>query len=59
MLGGPAIAIVQIGSSDGIVSAFSNDAEVISVGVQVLVAGSLLFFIYGFQSMAAVYLLCT
>lgn len=58
MLGGLVIAVVQIGFSGGIVSAFSDDAEVISVGVQALVAGSLLFFTYGFQSMATVYLLC-
>ena len=30
----------------------------IAVGVQALIAGSLLFFTYGFQSMATVYLLC-
>lgn len=58
MLGCLGISAIQIGFAGKIVSAFSNDAEVITIGIQALIAGSLLFFTYGYQSMATVYLLC-
>ena len=58
MWGALVISVIQIAFSGPIVSAFSQDADVVQVGTRALVAGSLLFFTYGFQSMVTVYLLC-
>lgn len=56
--GGAVISLGQILLAKPIVRAFSPDAAVVSIGVQALIAASVLFFTYGFQAMATVYLLC-
>ncbi|WP_052112967.1 MATE family efflux transporter [Clostridium novyi] len=55
---GVIISLLQIMFSREIVGAFSNDTSVISMGIKALFAGSILFFTYGFQAIAIVYLLC-
>jgi len=56
--GGIILALIQILFAHPIVAAFSSDTEVIGQGVQAMFGGSILFFTYGFQAMAIVYLLC-
>ena len=56
--GGIIISLLQILLSKPIVSAFSTNNEVISIGIHALFAASIFFFTYGFQAMAIVYLLC-
>jgi len=58
ILGGIIISLIQILLSKPIVSAFSENHQVVSIGVHALFAGSILFFTYGFQAIAIVYLLC-
>lgn len=56
--GGILISLGQISLAEPIVRAFSPDASVIACGTQALFGASILFFTYGFQAMATVYLLC-
>lgn len=56
--GGLVISVMQVLFSGPIVRAFSTDKQVIAIGVHALFASSILFFTYGFQAMAVVYLLC-
>ncbi len=56
--GGILISLGQIALAGPIVRAFSPDPNVISSGTKALFAASILFFTYGFQAMATVYLLC-
>lgn len=56
--GSAVLALLQILFAQPIVAAFSRDPEVIREGVQAMLGASVLFFTYGFQAMAIVYLLC-
>lgn len=58
ILGGLVLTFSQIILANNIVNAFSNEANVIDLGVKALFGSSLFFFLYGFQAMAIVYLLC-
>ncbi|KAJ52857.1 putative MATE family efflux protein [Clostridium tetanomorphum] len=55
---GIVVSLCQVVFSRYIVCAFSADEKVISIGIHALFAGSILFFTYGFQAIAIVYLLC-
>lgn len=57
-LGGLFLTISQILFASNIVNAFSNQANVIDLGIKSLFGYSLFFFLYGFQAMAIIYLLC-
>ncbi len=56
--GGVILATLQILFAQPIVAAFSRDPEVIKLGIRAMIGASVLFFTYGFQAMAIVYLLC-
>lgn len=56
--GSAILSAAQILFARPIVAAFSKDPNVIGQGVQAMLGASVLFFTYGFQSMAIVYLLC-
>lgn len=56
--GGLVLTFLQIILSSSIVKAFSKDINVIDLGIKSLFGASLFFFLYGFQAIAIVYLLC-
>lgn len=56
--GSAILSLIQILFARPIVTAFSKEPEVIGQGIQAMFGASILFFTYGFQAMAVVYLLC-
>lgn len=56
--GGLVLTFLQIFLSSPIIMAFSKDLNVIDLGIKSLIGASLFFFLYGFQAMGIVYLLC-
>ncbi|WP_255575625.1 MATE family efflux transporter [Caproiciproducens faecalis] len=58
VLFGVLVSALQIFFAKNLVGLFSTDSQVVAVGMQALFANSLLFFLYGFEAIATVYLLC-
>lgn len=58
LIGALVLSFIQIGFSSNIVNAFSDNLIVITKANEAMFAGSILFFTYGFQAIAVVYLLC-